>query len=332
MKIYEAIAKATGILNENNIEDAGFKARGLMTSYLNMTKEQLASNIQEEDNFDLYFEQIQKLANNTPLEYITNNVYFMGYNFFVNENTLIPRIDSEIIVIEALKVIKSKLNNTIQEKIVENNSDEKLIEFNILEIGVGTGVLSLTIMNMLNTDNELENLTKLNNIQINLNILGVDISPKALEVANTNLNNHILELEKNNNIRNVNIVNNIKFIESDCYSNVGSEINNLTNNSKNYFDIIISNPPYINSNEIQNLNEDVKKEPILALDGGIDGMDIYNKILLDAKQYLKDTGVIVFEIGYDQEEKIKVASNNYNFNSCEVILDFENRPRVAIIK
>lgn len=328
MKIYEAIAKATSILNENNIEDAGFKARGLMTSYLNMTKEQLASNIQEEDNFDLYFEQIQKLANNTPLEYITNNVYFMGYNFFVNENTLIPRIDSEIIVIEALKVINSKLNNTIQEKIVENNSDEKIIEFNILEIGVGTGVLSLTIMNMLNTDNELENLTKLNNIQINLNILGVDISPKALEVANTNLNNHILELEKNNNIRNVNIVNNIKFIESDCYSNVESEINNIPN----YFDIIISNPPYINSNEIQNLNEDVKKEPILALDGGIDGMDIYNKILLDAKQYLKDTGVIVFEIGYDQEEKIKLASNNYNFDSCEVILDFENRPRVAIIK
>lgn len=300
MKIYEAIAKAVKILEENEIEDASLKARYIMQDYLSKSKEEL---IRDKDTFDTngnnfydYFEKIEMVKNNIPYEYVIGKAYFFGEEYFVNENTLIPRLDTEILVDEALK------------KVDEIKGIKKI---NILEIGVGTGIISITLA--LNKEN--------------LNILGVDISNKALEVANLNLNRQDKKMrieEKNSKI---------KFIISDIYSEILENIKE-ENEKEIKFDIIISNPPYIKSNVMKELNKDVLKEPYLALDGGEDGLIFYDRIIKDSKKYLKEDGYILFEIGYDQKEDLLKLAEKYGYEKENVscIRDFENRDRVIIIK
>ena len=143
----------------------------------------------------------------------------------------------------------------------------------------------------------------------NVNILGVDINEKAIEVANKNI--------KYNNVENK-----VNFIKSDLYKNV-----------KGKFDIIISNPPYIKSDVIETLEDDVKKyEPILALDGGNDGLYFYKKIINDADKFLKDNSYIIFEIGYDQGEDVKTLLEKKQFKEIEIIKDLAGFDRTIIAK
>ncbi len=100
---------------------------------------------------------------------------------------------------------------------------------------------------------------------------------------------------------------------------------------KEKFDIIVSNPPYIPSKNLEALDKYVKKEPKLALDGGIDGMDFYNFLVREYKGNLNENGIFVFEIGYDQEEKIKQTAIENGFD-CAVTKDYSGNPRVALLK
>ena len=198
----------------------------------------------------------------------------MGLEFFVNNQTLIPRPETEIIT----------------EYVINNFKDKKL---DILEIGVGSGCISISIAKYLS----------------NVNILGVDINEKAIEVANKNI--------KYNNVENK-----VNFIKSDLYKNV-----------KGKFDIIISNPPYIKSDVIETLEDDVKKyEPILALDGGNDGLYFYKKIINDADKFLKDNSYIIFEIGYDQGKDVKTLLEKKQFKEIEIIKDLAGFDRTIIAK
>lgn len=97
------------------------------------------------------------------------------------------------------------------------------------------------------------------------------------------------------------------------------------------FDVIVSNPPYIPTKDMKGLDEYVKKEPSVALDGGVDGMDFYNHIIKDCEKNLKENGVFIFEIGYDQEELIKCSAQKNGF-SCKVTKDYSGNPRVALLK
>lgn len=101
--------------------------------------------------------------------------------------------------------------------------------------------------------------------------------------------------------------------------------------SKKKFDMIISNPPYIPTKEIENLMTEVKDhEPMSALDGGDDGLDFYKKIIEDAKNHLKKKGVIVFEIGHNQRESVAQLLRESGFRNVEVFDDLGGNPRTAI--
>lgn len=279
MKIYEAIAEAKKILEENNIVDADLKAKEIMQYYLEMEPKDIIKNYRNEYDFTKFFEMIEKVSKNTPYQYVIGKAWFYGKEYIVDENVLIPRIDSEILTHEIISKVQDM-----------ENSGRK--EVSVLEIGTGSGALAITT---------IENT--------NANILAVDISEGAIEVAKQNMKLYGIEEDRMN------------IILSDIYENVEGE-----------FDIIFSNPPYIRSKELKNLDKDVLKEPHLALDGGESGLDYYIKIIGAAKDYLKEDGYIIFEIGYDQRKDIEKIAKDAGYTSVECIKDMEDRDRVIIIR
>lgn len=137
----------------------------------------------------------------------------------------------------------------------------------LLELGVGSGCIIISIL--ANNDNVIG--------------LGTDISQQALEIAKTNARFH-------------NVLERIRFLR-------GNWFERLNTNKK--FDIIISNPPYIETKEIATLAKDVKDfDPVLALDGGEDGLEPYRIIARNAKNYLNDNGFVIVEFGVGQEGEI----------------------------
>ena len=142
----------------------------------------------------------------------------------------------------------------------------------------------------------------------NSTVTATDISKEALEVA-----------IKNANLNNVNI----EFIESDLFDE-------LTERS---FDIILSNPPYIETDTINILVKDVQSEPHLALDGGKDGLKFYRRILAEAHKYLKTDGYLMLEIGYNQGNAvINLKHNNLKLITKQPIKDLNGNDRVVIFQ
>ena len=279
MKIYEAIAKAKKILEENNIADADLKAKEIMQYYLEMEPKDIIKNYRNEYDFAKFFEMIEKVSKNIPYQYIIGKAWFYGKEYMVDENVLIPRIDSEIVAHEIISKVQEM-----------EDSGRKAVE--VLEIGTGSGALAI---------NTIENT--------NANILAVDISEGAINIAKENMKLHYIQEDRMN------------VILSDIYENVEGK-----------FDIIFSNPPYIRTEKIKNLDKDVLKEPHLALDGGESGLDYYIKIIGGAKDYLKEDGYIIFEIGYDQRKDIEKIAKDAGYTSVECIKDMEDRDRVIIIR
>lgn len=142
----------------------------------------------------------------------------------------------------------------------------------------------------------------------NLNIIATDISSKALEIAKQNA--------KFNGVKQ-----NIEFIESDLFAKLKDK----------KFDIIVSNPPYIPTNDIKTLPKDVQFEPIIALDGGLDGLNFYNKIINASDDFLRKNGYLCLEIGYNQKESIrKIISNDKKIKDAYFKKDLCKNDRVVI--
>ena len=258
-----------------NIKEANLKIRILFSKVLNIPKEFLLAHSEDEisDNQkEEILEGIKKLNDNIPIQYIVNEQEFMGLNFFVDENVLIPQPDTEILV----------------EQIINNHRDSKI---KILDLCTGSGCIAISLKHYMPK----------------AEVWALDISEKALNIAKNNA--------KQNNTE-------INFINSDLFQNIQDK-----------FDIIVSNPPYIKTDIIKTLDDEVQNEPIIALDGGNDGLDFYKKILKKAYNYLKDEGKLYLEIGYDQKEDlINLYKNDKRYKNIECIKDLANNDRVIIIE
>ena len=159
---------------------------------------------------------------------------------------------------------------------------------NVVDIGTGSGAIAISLVKY-----------------CGINIDAVDINEKALEMC-----------EKNADLNNIK---NIKFIQSDIFSNIN-----------NKYDVIVSNPPYIKTKEIDTLGKNVKDyEPLLALDGGEDGLMFYEKIIKQADKYLNKGGYLMFEIGHDQAKDIKQLMENNNFYNITILKDLSGLDRVV---
>ncbi len=179
------------------------------------------------------------------------------------------------------------------ERVVEKVLDNLCDNGRLLDLCTGSGCIAISTLKR----------------KPNASGIAVDISAKALEAAKENA----LINEVNGRL---------EFICADIFDlPLGDE----------KFDIIVSNPPYIPTKDLETLDEYVKKEPMVALDGGNDGMDFYNFLVMEYKNNLTENGLFVFEIGFDQQEKIQETAKSNGFE-CTVTKDYSGNPRVAVLK
>lgn len=278
MNVKNILAEAVEILKKNSIASPILDARILMSFSTSLSKEDIvfkASQINLSQNQkEEYLFLINKRAKKIPLSHLINNREFFGNNFYVDENVLDPRPDSE----------------TLIEMIIEKYKNPHAF-LNICEIGCGSGCLIISLLKHFN----------------NWHGHGIDISKKALEIAQKNANNN-------------NVFERINFVESNLFEKL---------RDNQIFDIIISNPPYIPSGEIENLQDEVRLyEPKIALDGGLDGLDFYRKIAVESQKYLKKNGNIFLEIGYNQHQFVKDIFENVNFKFIDFKKDLSGIIRV----
>ena len=277
------IKPALIILQKSNNKAPNLDCRILLGHAMGLNRsvyphEQIKITQKEINKFKTLIEERKK---GKPVSRIINKKQFWKMNFTLNEETLDPRPDSEVIIESILKHFKDKLGN-----------------LRILDLGSGSGCLGLSILN------EYKN---------SKGIL-IDASFDSLEIAKINAVDY-------------NLFHRSKFINLNWFKKEWTKelLQNIENKK---FDIIISNPPYIPSNDINNLQIEVKKfEPRLALDGGKDGVDSYKSILPNIIDILKPEGKIFLEIGHNQQNLInKIA------NKCELIFKDSNKDLSGIIR
>ena len=274
MKIIDNLRDGYEILRKNNISSYKIDCEILMSQTLSISREEvllnLAKNIKKEEE-ERYFDLINRRKKNEPIAYITNNKSFWKNKFITNKNALIPRPDSEHLVEHTLKLIKKD-----QAK-------------RILDIGVGSGCLSISILKE----------------RLNCKCEAIDLSQNALKLARINANLHQLS-------------NRIKFYKRD--------VDNFYNDK---YDLIISNPPYIIKHKIKYLDS-IIYEPKIALDGGLDGLEVIKKVISKSKYLLKTNGKLILEIGYDQKYKVSEFLKQENFFINKIIKDYGNNYRCIV--
>lgn len=170
---------------------------------------------------------------------------------------------------------------------------------------------------------QIESKTKILDICTGSGCIGVSLAYylKDAKITMSDISKNAIEIAKKNAKENK-VLEKTEFIKSDLFENI-----------KEKFDIIVSNPPYIETDVIKNLSKQVQNEPKIALDGGVDGLLFYRKLIKEAPNFLNDNGYLCMEIGYDQKEKvIELAKQKESFSKIEAIKDLSGNDRVIICK
>jgi release factor glutamine methyltransferase len=277
MTYRECYEKGSRILNEAGIEESTLDARLLLEAVCGTNRNDLLVHGEqpvEPEAEEKYFGWIGKRAGRIPLQQLTGEQDFMGLTFTVNENVLIPRQDTEILVEEVLKELHDGMR--------------------ILDMCTGSGCI---LLSLLHYSNDCEGL-------------GVDLSAEALEVAGRNVLK-VLTPEKAEHAH---------FLQSDLFEKVEGK-----------FEIIVSNPPYIASAEVEKLMPEVRDhEPRMALDGTEDGLHFYRRIIEEAGKHLVSSGMLFLEIGYDQGQAVSELMRTEGYCEVQVVQDYAGLDRVVL--
>lgn len=277
LTILEAVNSAAEHLNKKNVKSARLNAELLLAHVLNIKRMQLYLSYDtplKKNEIDLYRELLLRRSKSEPLQYIIGKVEFYGLELEVNSSVLIPRAETELLVEEII------------------NSFPKEKEINILEIGCGSGNISIVLASNFS----------------NSHIKAIDISDSAIELSNKNARLNCVA-EK------------ISFLKVDVF-------NDLSKNFSN-FDLIVSNPPYVSSEDFNKLEPELRLyEPHIALTDGLDGLSFYRRISEQSQFILKQKGKIFFEIGFGQADAVKKILAGAGFKNIKVKKDYSGIDRI----
>lgn len=249
----------------HHIEEARLDAELLLAHVLKKTRIYLYTNFEQilnKSELSEYHALIEKRVQGLCVAVLTGHKSFMGLDFYVNKNVLIPRPDTEEWVEKVIQRYRT----------VEN--------FKVLDLGTGSGVIVLSFLTYC----------------IGATAVGIDISADALDVAKKN--GVLLSLSER-----------VEWRQGDFLKALKED---------ELFDGIFSNPPYIPTGEIETLAKEVRHEPYLALDGGIDGLNFYRLLVNGGANHLKPGGFLAFEVGVNQAKIVETM-----LQKTELFTDFE---------
>ena len=284
MTVAEALKWAKSILSEKGVEGPEGSADFLLRQVLHKDKAYLYGHpeqvltLAQKTKFHSW---VGQRAKHKPVWYITGKIEFLGLDLSVNQNVLIPRPETELLI----------------EKIIEKVR-RGFVPKSVLDVGTGSGAIILSLV---------DNLERFPGEQF----FASDISSKALSVAKKNAKSLGFEAE-------------IEFRKGDLFKPWEGK----------KFDLIATNLPYVPHEDMPTLALDlIHYEPRTALDGGLGGLEIYEKFFHDVLEHLNPGGKVFCEIGYDQGEKIqKMLAEIMPKAEVTVLGDYANIDRIVIIE
>ena len=276
MNINLALTQGSKILKNKFIPNSQLDSEILMAETINKDRRYILLNSYKsllEDDYNKFKLLINQRSLGKPVAYLTRKKFFWDSEFFITNDTLIPRPDTELVVENVLNLTKQK--NKI----------------NILDIGVGSGCILLSILK------ERENFYG----------TGIDISKKCINITKFNA----IKLK---------VSSKLKLYKSDVDKfNLGK------------YDLIVSNPPYIKTCKLKYLERDVAEfEPRLALDGGLDGLSEIRKVIKKSSELIKKNGKFILEIGFDQKNKVINLLKREGFYINSTKKDLANNDRCIV--
>ena len=278
MNVADALAYAAATLEAAGVAESRRETSSLLTFVLARPGSFLFAHPEYEltaDEESRFSEALGRRAKREPFQYITGKQEFYRLDFEVAPGVLIPRPETEILVEAAIQVLAS------------------LDRPQFLEIGVGSGCISISIFNSVP----------------NSSAIGIDISPAAIAIAERNAEKH--GVNERFEIR-----------EGNIYAGIDAK-----------FDLIVSNPPYIPDSDIDELQPEVRDfEPHSALAGGISGLDLVSQIVSSAPKYLQPAGSLLMEIGFGQSEAVRELFPAHVWTSVEFLPDLQGIPRIVAAK
>lgn len=235
-----------------------------------------------EDERELFEGLLERRISREPLQYILGKWEFMGLEFECSSACLIPRQDTELLVMSALDEIRQQNARGIR----------------LLDLCTGSGCVIISIVKLIEE-------TDPGSVKYISEAVGIDISKDALEIAGRNAKLNSVEID---------------FRQSDMFEKAGNEL----------YDLITANPPYIETAQIEGLNPEINRfEPMIALDGGEDGLKHYRSIISGAKAHLKNGGMILMEIGDTQGASVSGLLDAAGYRDIEVLKDLAGLDRVV---
>ena len=275
MQILELINSASKLLKDNNIQSNKLDSELLLSRVLKKKREELLLKLDEsvsKHSITQFEKLIYRRTLKEPIAYILKHKEFWSKNFLVNNNTLIPRPETELMVEKIQKIFKNK-------------------DPFILDVGTGSGCILLSLLS------EFKNSKG----------IGIDISKQAIQIAIKNSKQQKLTQRA-------------KFYRKSLSQFYGHK-----------FDLIVSNPPYIRTIDLKNLDDDIKKfEPKIALDGGNDGLDVIKKVIYKSKYILKFRGMLSLEIGNGQCKQVSKILKENNFRINYLVQDYRKNVRCIL--
>lgn len=274
MVVKELLAMADQALSSVHGQESLKESYHLLSHVLNQSRSYILTHQEQtvlDEQVNHFNELLMKRNNHCPLAYLTNQIGFMSYEFYVEEGVLIPRADSEIMIEQLMK---------------QDGKSE------VLDLCCGSGVLGITYALYFK----------------DAKVVLSDLSDKCIDVTRKNICRHGVE-------------DRAKVVKGNLFDSIGQR----------KFDLIISNPPYIKTMEISTLMETVRDhEPVLALDGGEDGLKFYRKIIAEAPEHLKENGVLALEIGINQKEDVISLLKQHHFRNIHSFCDYNKIDRIII--
>jgi len=275
MILENTIKQASQLLKSQNIISHDLDAQVILSDIMGVKRDFFIANSHitvSKKTIKKFNQALERRIKREPVAYILGKKEFWSQDFIVNQATLVPRPETELLIYKVVDFFKNK-------------------RINVLDIGTGSGCILLSILKELEFSRGV----------------GIDISAKAIKTAQINS-------------KNFDLFHRSKFKVFDISKfNIGK------------YDLIVSNPPYIPSRDIKNLSKDIiNYEPLVALNGGLDGLDLIKKVIYKSYNLLKKNGLLSIEVGFNQYLKVSSLLKQHGFREMTRQCDYGCNVRCII--